>query len=508
MESDINQSDEEEVGMFGDIKLASSPRATFSRTWMSSALICSDTITLLISVWVAVAIRMLLGQIASRTSALAFLSLSQFFDPAVYFRLIPVLAIFPIVYASRRLYPTVGLNRVDEIRQIIISTSIVITIYATLLFLTQQGLVYSRLILGLFCLLALMLVPVGRVLVRKILVRLSLWGVPVGVVGAGPKAAWTADFLGSHPILGFKPVVIFDDGEDTKSLSGMTTKLDIHTFGRPGSMRILQHLDTLVVVQEETPADVLEALVSDANISLPRIVMMPDLPDVGSVWVWPVDLGGVLALKIRNNLANPWQCMMKRVLDVTLGLLIMLISAPIMMLIAIVIRIDSKGSIFYAHTRIGYGGRKFKCWKFRTMIQHTDEMLQAYLKRHPEPKRQWKVTQKLKDDPRITRVGKLLRKLSLDELPQLWNVLQGEMSLVGPRPIMDAETRRYKENRRLYCSVRPGITGMWQVHGRNDIGYESRVALDSYYVRNWSIWLDLYILAKTPLVVLTCKGAY
>jgi lipopolysaccharide/colanic/teichoic acid biosynthesis glycosyltransferase len=142
------------------------------------------------------------------------------------------------------------------------------------------------------------------------------------------------------------------------------------------------------------------------------------------------------------------------------------------------------------------------------MVKDADERLQTCLILHAELREEWDTSQKLKDDPRITRVGKLLRKFSLDELPQLWNVLKGEMSLVGPRPIVDAETNHYGDGLGLYESVRPGMTGLWQVSGRNDIGYSTRVSLDSYYVRNWSVWLDLYILARTPIAVFSRDGAY
>ncbi|MEM5775040.1 MAG: sugar transferase, partial [Anaerolineaceae bacterium] len=170
------------------------------------------------------------------------------------------------------------------------------------------------------------------------------------------------------------------------------------------------------------------------------------------------------------------------------------------------IAVDSPGPIFYSNNRIGKNGKIFRKWKFRSMIPDADNVLAKYLEEHPEAMEEWKLCQKLKKDPRVTRIGRYLRKFSLDELPQLWNVFIGEMSLVGPRPIVDAE--QYRNCYNLYVHVRPGLTGLWQVSGRNDVSFAERVRMDEYYIRNWSIWLDAIILARTPGAVLKGRGAY
>jgi Undecaprenyl-phosphate galactose phosphotransferase WbaP len=197
-----------------------------------------------------------------------------------------------------------------------------------------------------------------------------------------------------------------------------------------------------------------------------------------------------------------------RILDITL----ILFAAPYIILafliLAILIKLDSPGPVFYRQMRIGRFGRKFPVYKFRSMVQNADQVLQDYLDKSPELKAEWLATHKLKQDPRVTRLGGLLRKLSLDELPQLWNIIIGDMSLVGPRPIVDAEVEKYGKCFDLYIQVRPGLTGLWQVSGRNNTTYEYRVELDEYYVRNRSLKLDLQILLKTALVVLKKDGAY
>jgi Undecaprenyl-phosphate galactose phosphotransferase WbaP len=197
-----------------------------------------------------------------------------------------------------------------------------------------------------------------------------------------------------------------------------------------------------------------------------------------------------------------------RVLDIGL----ILLAAPYIilafLLITILIRLDSAGPVFYRQARIGRFGRRFHVYKFRTMVQNADQLLQTYLDRSPELKAEWLATHKLKKDPRVTRVGAVLRKTSLDELPQVWNILIGEMSLIGPRPIVDAEVEKYGHCFELYKQVRPGLTGLWQVSGRSDTSYKRRVELDEYYILHRSLKLDLQILWKTVFVVLRKDGAY
>jgi Undecaprenyl-phosphate galactose phosphotransferase WbaP len=198
----------------------------------------------------------------------------------------------------------------------------------------------------------------------------------------------------------------------------------------------------------------------------------------------------------------------KRVFDILFTLVMALASLPLGILIALAIVLDSRGGVFFSHTRVGKGGKPFRIWKFRSMIAASDEILARHLERNPTLVEEWKLSHKLKDDPRVTRVGRLLRKTSLDELPQVWNVLRGDMSMVGPRPIVSEESAKYGPAFALYSQVRPGLTGLWQVSGRNDTNYKRRVALDCQYIRDWSLWLDAKILLKTVRVVLGGRGAY
>jgi len=198
----------------------------------------------------------------------------------------------------------------------------------------------------------------------------------------------------------------------------------------------------------------------------------------------------------------------KRCLDVSL----ILISAPITLLalgiVSVMVMLSSPGPVFYSHRRIRKNGAFFSMWKFRTMCVNSAEVMEEYLSRHPEARVEWNKTHKLRNDPRITPIGSFLRRYSLDELPQLWNVLSGHMSLVGPRPIVAAEVEKYANSFECYCRVKPGLTGLWQVSGRSELTYDERVALDCEYVNRWSLRRDIRILLKTFVVVVTQDGAY
>jgi undecaprenyl-phosphate galactose phosphotransferase len=215
-----------------------------------------------------------------------------------------------------------------------------------------------------------------------------------------------------------------------------------------------------------------------------------------------------MAFYVKNNLLSVVDQFLKNFFDYAMAIVLIVLFSPLLLCLYTIVYIASKGHPLFTHERLGYGGKKFNVWKFRTMHIDADQRLELLLETSAEYKEEWENDFKLKNDPRITKVGHFLRKTSLDELPQLINVLRGEMSLVGPRPIVEAEVSKYGDFFQYFTAVKPGITGLWQVSGRNDIDYNERVQLDVWYVRNWSIELDLEILIKTAIVVLGRKGSY
>lgn len=215
----------------------------------------------------------------------------------------------------------------------------------------------------------------------------------------------------------------------------------------------------------------------------------------------------VMLLRINNNLAKRSSRFLKRTMDIVGSILIIIVLSPVLIALYFLIKKDG-GNAIYGHPRIGKNGKTFKCLKFRSMVTNSKEVLEELLKNSPEARAEWEKDFKLKNDPRITKVGAFIRKTSLDELPQLFNVLKGEMSLVGPRPIVQEELERYEEDVDYYLMAKPGMTGLWQVSGRNDVDYDTRVYFDAWYVKNWSLWNDIAILFKTVNVVLNRDGAY
>ena len=217
-------------------------------------------------------------------------------------------------------------------------------------------------------------------------------------------------------------------------------------------------------------------------------------------------LAGVHQLGVRAK--APVGGIAKRGLDITLAVLGLLLLAPLILALVIVLKLTDSGPLLYGHRRIGFGGREFHCWKFRTMVVDGDTVLEQYLRKHPAKAALWNEQRKLVDDPRVTPLGAVLRKLSLDELPQLLNVLTGEMSLVGPRPVVREELRYYTSSARHYLSARPGLSGLWQISGRSNTTYLERVQLDRFYVMSWSLWMDLRIIFMTIPAVIMSRGAH
>lgn len=412
---------------------------------------------------------------------------------------------FPIGYALAGLYPGYGLPVVERIRRKVQVTFVLFLVLIAWewLFL-REG--WSRGVLVLAMGWALVLVPVGSAGVREVLVRLGLWGVPVLILGAGHTGALVARVLFRDRALGLRPVAFLDDDPDKHGIKveGLPVLGPIHQVSHWARKGLRVVILAMPGVGSRRLAELLEGL------PVPRILLVPDLLSTPSLWVSSRDLGGVLALEVHKNLLLRRNRLLKRALDYLIGVPLFLLSLPIIGIFALWVKAVSPGPAFYAQEREGYLGRTIRVWKLRTMYPDAEKRLAEYLQASSEAKNEWERYFKLKDDPRVLPVvGTFLRRTSLDELPQLWNVIRGEMSLVGPRPFPRYHMERFSPGfRSLRQSVWPGLTGLWQVSARSDGDLEVQEALDTYYIRNWSLWLDLYILARTLWVVLTRKGAY
>ncbi len=383
---------------------------------------------------------------------------------------------------------------------------------AALVFLTKSN--FSRLWWGASWTLVAIMVPTVRYGVKQLLMSKGAWVRPTVVVGVGPNARDAALALEGEPLLGFEVVAFiapWNHGGDAPGSIGIGAKTLPVLPAAPFPDLLPAHLGrphvVVALAMDEMVADAsyverLSLCYSDVDIVSP----MRGLPIAGTR-VTHFFTHDVLALRLYNNLSRPWPRRVKRCFDLVIGSLLLLLTAPLFLLIGW--RLVSRGGqAFFGHTRIGQGGRRFKCLKFRTMVPNADKVLDDHLAAHPELREQWQKHRKLRHDPRITRMGAWLRRTSLDELPQLINVVRGDMSLVGPRPVVADELDRYGDSLVYYIESKPGLTGLWQVSGRSDVTYRQRVHLDSWYVRNWSLWCDIVILIKTPRAVLRGIGAY
>lgn len=453
----------------------------------------------------------LLADLLSLTAAgVLAVALRRFFggqlDPAFYGQLWPVIGLFVLVYFAVGLYPGTALAPAEELRRLSMSTTVVYLVLGASTFIFREAETFSRGVFLLGWVFSLFLVPLGRAALREAFSKRPWWGQAVIVYGAGRTGQMVLRALARQPGLGLKVAAVFDDDPDKHGvLEGVPVLGGVSEASSLGASLGIRYA---IVAMPGVRRDRLLELIERHTGAFPHLILIPDLFGFSSLWVTAADLGGVLGLEIRQRLLLPGPRLLKRAIDLSAAVLGGLAIVPLLALIALLVRLDSPGPVFYGHTRIGQGGRRFKAWKFRSMVQDADRVLEEYLHKHPELRTEWEETQKLKNDPRVTRVGRWLRKLSLDELPQLWNVIKGEMSLVGPRPVVQSELAKYGEKGALYLKVKPGMTGLWQVSGRSETTYEERVEMDAYYVRNWSVWLDLYILARTVWVVLFGRGAY
>lgn len=414
-----------------------------------------------------------------------------------------VLPVWIVGAIAGRLYPGWGLGAVEELRRQTLTLVGVFGFAAVLLFWFQMGEETSRFALTGAFFLSLILVPAVRRVVKTMLIRAGLYGLPVVIYGASKLGRELVDHLEDEKGLGYKPIAFLDDHPSYwgAHLRGVPVIGDTNLVLPEAQVAILG----MPGVEPEFRQHLLEGPLSYYR----SVIIIPDISELPSLWVGTIDLGGTLGLKLSMNLADPVSRFVKRSFD----LFATVLSAPFWMslvgLFAGLIWLEDRKNPFFIQRRTGANGTAFGTWKFRTMVPDAEAVLQEALDSDPALKAEWERDFKLKKDPRITRIGHVLRKYSIDEIPQLFNVLRGQMSLVGPRPLpsyheQELESRVLTMRRR----VRPGMTGLWQVSGRSDAGTDGMEQFDSYYVRNWSIWLDIVILVRTFRAVSNSAGAY
>ena len=396
----------------------------------------------------------------------------------------------------------------DRVRNIFKGVTYSVVVALLLMYAANVSGTVSRLFIGFTWIITLVYLIIGRLILERLLIKFGILRVPVLIIGAGKTAELLLASFEKNPIMRYQIIGFIDDNPvSTKIANSYDILGGFNDIDAVIDKTRVQHV---IVCAPGLEPRRLITLVNQLELKVKNVAFIPELIGMpaANIQVQGLMEENMILLRVNNNLARPYYRFVKRVFDICVTLVGLILIIPVGVIISAMIYIDNPGPVIFAHKRVGKNGKEFPCYKFRSMIVNAEEALKEYLLEHPEAQKEWERDFKLKNDPRITRVGRFLRRTSLDELPQIINVLKGEMSLVGPRPIVKKEIAKYGSYIQDFYLVPPGITGVWQVSGRSDTTYEERVQMDSWYVHNWSVWIDIVYLAKTVTAVILKKGAY
>jgi len=417
-----------------------------------------------------------------------------------------LIIIIPVIFLVFGLYPGHGRIGLAEFQSTIISISLAYTITALVVFSLGLSQFFSRAVFIVSWLLSLVTILSFRLVVHNRGSLFGWWGKPAVIIGDYRDVEKIITYLRSARRIGYKPfaAILISEKKEVKHINGipiyemtkdnlqqfrnMNVKLAIYT-NRAGNFEsaIRKHIHTLNNIFPE-----IIFVLADSNMNLLSMTAM--------------DLAGHPSLVVKYNLLNPVFQTIKRVFDLTLCLLSLVVTLPVFIIISIILWIDSPGPIFHIQERLGKNGRRFKLYKFRTMVVGAEKKLEEILERDTARRLEYEEFHKLQNDPRLTRVGRILRRISFDEYPQIWNVIRGEMSWVGPRAYLPEEYDLMEDYSETIQRVVPGLTGWWQVMGRHKLNFKERLRLDEYYISNFSLLMDAYIILKTVFVVLSGQG--
>ena len=418
----------------------------------------------------------------------------------------PYLPIFLLIFLLSNLYPGVSLAPAEEVRRFF---------YGSLM--AYGGIIMARLIdrnnwdsintaFLISFIFSTIILLTARSMTHWLLHKTKLGGIPTVIYGAGSTGKLVADCLLTGVRSGYVPVLFLDDNPHGEEEYKNTPV--IHDLSAGPEIVKRYNIKMAIVAMPELSAQELKHLLNTSVSAFRYNVIIPNFFNISNIWMSVRDFSGVLGIETSNKLKFYWNLAIKRFMDLVVVIFAGILLLPFLLLVALVIKINSPGPVLYRQKRIGKDGRYFYAYKFRSMVINAEQHLQKILETDPALKKEWEENHKLHNDPRITGIGKIIRRTSIDEFPQLINILKGEMSLVGPRPIVDAEVKNYGEDYNRIFSIKPGLTGLWQVSGRSDTNYYDRVAYDTYYLQSWSVWLDCWIIFKTFGVVFFGKGAY
>lgn len=471
-----------------------------------SILLVADFLIFLFSLFLAYQIRILLGSLFPSL----FPPFNFTFLHFVFQFWIPALLIFILAYEE--LY-TQNFIHTEEIKKIFKAIFFWFFLVFFLIGITKKTGEISRTIVILtgFCL--TLFLPITRLGIKSLLLKNAIGVKRIFVVGVNENSLEVAKIFCENPHLGYKVAGFFDHNANPGTIEIKNQKLKVWSLECLDEFLKSKITDGVLISVDSFPNEkeflnflsIIQKLTSEILL-VPEKKLFSLLINVENV---PLYTSKMTVLRSKNSMNSSLNRFLKNFLDLSIALIFLPLVLIITIFIALLIKLDSPGPVFFTQERIGKNGKKIKIYKFRTMFANAEKELIKLIKEDENLAKEWNQKRKLTNDPRITRIGKFLRRFSLDELPQFINILKGEMSLIGPRPVTQEELDEYyKEFKYIYQQVKPGLTGLWQVMGRNEIDFPIRVLMDVFYVLNWSPWLDLYILIKTPIALITGKGAY
>jgi Undecaprenyl-phosphate galactose phosphotransferase WbaP len=418
-----------------------------------------------------------------------------FFPVEHFYKMYYLLFVFIFIFSYEKLY-TRRFEFFEEFIYITRGLFMSVILIAVIIYLSRTEEIFARTILILIMLIGMVIVPLVRYLVKKLLIVSGIYIKNAAVVGIAGETDRLLPTLKKLESMGYKIVDVLKPE-------------NIESIEKIERLTLLDKVETLIIIPKDIEKERLNRLISRCENDVKEIKIVSDSTYLKTIGVEAEYIEELLVMRMANNLLSPVNRLLKRGFDLVVSVTGVILMLPFFMVISLLIKIDSRGSILFIQERFGKEGKKFKFLKFRTMYEDADEKLKEYLRQNPRLQQEWDQYKKLKSfDPRVTRIGKFLRRFSLDESPQIFNVLKGDMSIVGPRPYLIREKEAIEQSAPIIFRVESGLTGLWQIKGRNELSFEARLKLDEFYVRNWSLFLDIVIILKTFGVVLKGKGAY
>jgi len=466
------------------------------------ALVITDIIVVLLSFYLANLIRgEILVLVFKRYRSIGMFPFSTYLSYCF------MVLVWILVFSYEKLY-TKRFPFWEEVKTLIKSATFSSAFIMIAIFLAKAEVNFSRTTVVLAWVLSLFLFPLFRFIVKTSLIRFNLWKKKLIMVGVHETSLQVIRNIKKNRTMGYEVTALI---EDSPELIGKTF----------AGIRVLGPLSKIAEISKTYQSkDIMVATPHKSRKEFKKILSLCE-QNCESMWIIPRSgdfitegvnievIGDIFTLYLKRNLVKPWNLLLKNFFEILFALFLVVLTMPIFLVTALMIKLDTKGNIFFVQERIGKDKKLFHLYKFRSMYNDNETRLIKYLESDEKARGEWEKYKKLKNyDPRITRVGRLIRKFSLDELPQLFNVLKGNMSIVGPRPYLPEEVKDSDQSLSTITRVKPGLTGLWQVSGRSNLPFDERLRIDEYYIRNWSVWMDIVILLKSLRILFSQKGAF